>query len=43
MEVEEIRDVNGEHYRKVYLIDYEVDPRLIGEVSSGAERVVSKR
>ena len=43
MEVEEIRDVNGEHYRKMYLIDTEVDQRIVVDKNSGAELYLSKR
>ena len=42
-EVEEIRDVNGEHYRKMYLIDREVDQRILVDKNSGGELYLSKR
>ena len=43
MEVEEIRDINGKHYRKMYLIDTEVDQRIVVDKNSGAELYLSKR
>ena len=43
MELEEIRDVHGEHYRKTYLMDYEIDQQILVDKKSGAEMYQSKR
>ena len=42
-EVEEIRDVDGKHYRKMYLVDHELEPRILEDIESGAELYLSKR
>ena len=42
-EVEEIRDVDGKHYRKMYLVDHELEPRILEDMESGAELYLSKR
>ena len=41
--MEEIRDVNGKNFRKMYLVDHELEPRILEDIESGAELYLSKR